>query len=457
MNCKRMTFACFSAIGVALVLGMVGSASAAPIGTFVNATLSNTTPATTPWLDGGANSPSDNLWTPLAPGWTTDSPYGNWIAYPNETPPLLTTTASGLPPATYDVYVNYAGHTPIPTWGGIQAAIHGQTLQKFTQSNGTDTGTNWGPVGGYVYEAKLGSVAGTAVAVDVQGIAGTGGVSWGTGYWGVSYLKVGEALPVSGAKLWLDAAEGVSTDPSGNVTAWDNQVAGAPATTDFALASGTIAVTPGVFPTGTPALTFGTAGYSRLDSGAWMDYTNGYTIFVVEQAVPGHPPAGASLFIAEYNGPNKMGFNLDGDGEGLYMYARNNGSTMIFTAGTSDGNSPVIAASRLDTTSGSELLEAFEDGVLVGSAGPDAAGYGGTTVPPLSVRIGADFHPWTWVNGNIGEIVFFDRPLTDTEMGLMQDYLFNKHIVPEPSALGLAGAGVLCLIGFYRRRKYRTA
>jgi hypothetical protein len=69
-----------------------------------------------------------------------------------------------------------------------------------------------------------------------------------------------QSLPVTGAELWLDAAV-ISTDGSGNVTLWENQVAGAPGTTNFAPhSSSPITVTQSQFPTGTPGVKFGDPG-----------------------------------------------------------------------------------------------------------------------------------------------------------------------------------------------------
>lgn len=163
-------------------------------GVFRNVTADNTSGASSPWSERSANSPADNLWTELAPGWTDKTSHGVLIAYPGELPPLLTTRVSGLVEGTYDVYVRYAGFSGDANWGAIEAALHGQPLRRFTQADGENLGT-WGPIGDQVLQAKLGTVTGTSIALDVQ--RATDGVSWGTGYWGIAYRKVGEAADVN--------------------------------------------------------------------------------------------------------------------------------------------------------------------------------------------------------------------------------------------------------------------
>jgi hypothetical protein len=249
-------------------------------------------------------------------------------------------------------------------------------------------------------------------------------------------------LPVSGATLWLDAAQGVTLDGSNNVTNWDNQVAGADASTNFGLPStpinpGPITVNPTAFSSGTPGVSFGAQGGSRLDSGDWFDYANGYTIFVLAQAAS-CCTGGGSLFIAEASPTDKMGFNIHGETMSYNTYARNNGSTMNTLAGYNEGIAPHIAASRLTATPGAPFLDLFQDGILDPPfSGPntadDPAAYGQTVLAPMSVRIGANFATGgTYVVGDIGEIVVFDRPLDSTEMGLMQTYLDDKHLGPPP-------------------------
>lgn len=213
-----------------------------------------------------------------------------------------------------------------------------------------------------------------------------------------------QSLPVAGAEFWLDAAV-ISTDGSGNVTLWENQVAGAPGTTDFAPhSSSPITVTPNHFQLGgTPGVKFGdprgTSGSlkSRMDRGDWFDYSAGYTIFVVEQGLSGDHTGGSVLFAVEqeFTFANKIGINLDGSGSGFSNFARNTGATLFTGGGTATGSSLVILVSRLDTTPSSETLELYQynqDGSegFVSSGTPDAGGYGGATVPDLSVRLGAN-------------------------------------------------------------------
>jgi hypothetical protein len=246
-------------------------------------------------------------------------------------------------------------------------------------------------------------------------------------------VAMAQLPPISGAVLHLDAALGVTLDGSNNVTNWDNQLAGAHPDTNFELPTtpinpGPITVNSSAFPAGTPGLTFGVSGATRLESGPWLDYDSGYTIFAV---VNGDSccVGGGSIFIAEVSVTNKMGFNLHGSTDSVNLYARNDGNTLSFIGGTNlDGGAPTVFTARLDTTPGSEVLELYQDGIFQIS---DTGAYGTLDNPAIPVRIGADFATTsTFMVGDIGEVVYFNRPLNPTEMGQMQTYLDGKHFGP---------------------------
>ena len=130
-------------------------------------------------------------------------------------------------------------------------------------------------------------------------------------------------LPVAGALVHLDAALGVNTDFSGNLTLWENQGTGDPYLTDFVPDGGnigTLPVTPSAFPKGTPGVYFNAA---RINSqGDWFDPDTGYTIFFVTDSVsdgfsPGGPPGSSGGALLQADCPscppqsysNKVGFD----------------------------------------------------------------------------------------------------------------------------------------------------
>jgi len=64
-----------------------------------------------------------------------------------------------------------------------RAFLHATAAQT-VHSGGWGERGNVGTDRHQVLQAKLGTVTGTSIAVDVQ--RATGGVSWGTGYWGIA-------------------------------------------------------------------------------------------------------------------------------------------------------------------------------------------------------------------------------------------------------------------------------
>ena len=251
-------------------------------------------------------------------------------------------------------------------------------------------------------------------------------------------------LPVAGALVHLDAALGVNTDFSGNLTLWENQGTGDPYLTDFVPDGGnigTLPVTPSAFPKGTPGVYFNAA---RINSqGDWFDPDTGYTIFFVTDSVsdgfsPGGPPGSSGGALLQADCPscppqsysNKVGFDNPADGMGYVTFVRNNGETIGHGGGTSDMDLPHVVVSRLDATL--KTLELHVDGGLVVTDTPAIpANYGVVDVPPMETRIGANTQTTsTDIDGYIGEVVIFDFPLNSTDMGLMQTYLDDKHLGP---------------------------
>ncbi len=173
------------------VLAAVGSANAGFIGTYVDATPTNTTPSTA-FVAGGGDD-YDNLWANRIDCGELSTVFES-NGHGTEDCPALTTTVSGLANGSYQVYAVYWGNTdPNADWP-IQAAISGNSLVTYSQATGPGIAT--GTVSGTLaeYEAPLGIVDVSNGSFSVTVDDGGSG-SQRTRYDGVSYHEVATPEP----------------------------------------------------------------------------------------------------------------------------------------------------------------------------------------------------------------------------------------------------------------------
>lgn len=132
LNGRIRTIAC---VGAVVLVALAAAARADIVGTYVDATQSNTGPGSafsTTELD------TDNLWH-----LDTSRDYargGNVFVTQSdsETAPAITTTVTGLANGTYDVYAVFWTHTSQP-WA-IDASLAGGPVVACSEYNGTPTG-----------------------------------------------------------------------------------------------------------------------------------------------------------------------------------------------------------------------------------------------------------------------------------------------------------------------------
>ena len=210
---KFQSVLCVSVLAVVMVLA-AGSANAGTIpGTYVDATLSNTTPGSAIRTD--TNLDTDNLWyvyqgRPFGESGTILDSQGNGRTGDAEDCPMLTTSVSGVANGTYNVYAIY-WTIPYATTSAhwqIQAAIAGNSLATYTENNGTFTGLSVTSGADTWYEryALLGqtSVTSGSLAVNINDFAGpptSGGPDARSWYDGVSYEAVASPEPSSMALI----------------------------------------------------------------------------------------------------------------------------------------------------------------------------------------------------------------------------------------------------------------
>ena len=182
------------------------------------------------------------------------------------------------------------------------------------------------------------------------------------------------------------------------------------------------------------------------------------TIFIVAQNST--QDTGGSIhraILAPDNGP----YRGDGNGYGLGYYADGSDGFNVSlgegTGGTSEQNVNYyleateafeVIAFRRD---GPGLAELFRDGLLMDSSNQidPVDGFN------IGYLIGGDpSNAARFYQGQIAEILIYNRALTDDEMLQVQDYLDAKY-VPEPSTWALSILGLLGLAVWHRRRPPR--
>jgi hypothetical protein len=110
---------------------------------------------------------------------------------------------------------------------------------------------------------------------------------------------------------------------------------------------------------------------------------------------------------------------------------------------------PHVLASRLTNSPSPFGPELFVDGVAetIGNTGSYSAGNIGYNRISGSFLNGTQPNTGDVFNGLIAEVLIYNRPLTDEEVGQVNAYLLNKYtVVPEPGTLVMVGVmGALVL------------
>ena len=143
--------------------------------------------------------------------------------------------------------------------------------------------------------------------------------------------------------------------------------------------------------------------------------TNGYlTIFVVGQFTQG-----ASFFIEQSENSNvNNGFYFNGNGNAPANIGRDSDSSAANNINWF-GSNPAIAVMRYD---GTNISYKKNDGAFVNTADPDAA----NNIAIGDLFIGSRAGTANFTNGSFGEIIIYDRALTNVEVDKVIEYLNTK-------------------------------
>jgi lysophospholipase L1-like esterase len=262
---------------------------------------------------------------------------------------------------------------------------------------------------------------------------------WGSDASGSATKAIFNPSQISGLQLWLDATDALFKSgntleaTSGNiVTLWPDKSGNNRAA---AASNGSPTVS---LINGKKAIQFN--GNSQLSTPAFIDSAYnaaGMTMFVVAKAnvtqLSNQVLAGINTpnFWVEVNGSNGLTTNTISTVTGLGQNANRGGIDGVYVSGWSGttgnegyfGVNKAIAASPTGTN-----MVGSDAGIRRTTSGS----IGLTTARAVSVGSPGGF---SYFDGLIGEVVLFNRLLTDAELALMQDYLMVKWCFDLPTVV----------------------
>ena len=253
-------------------------------------------------------------------------------------------------------------------------------------------------------------------------------------------LTVNPGLPVtSGLTAWFTAESGITTT-AGGVIQWNDQ-----STNAYNMAQSAGSNAPNVATdssTGRPVLTFN--GNQYLYNNSTLSSVNNVTIITVgSTAIP--DSAGTAVVI---------GFGTDA----ARGYADDNGNQAFLNGeSTTDGNASagdsllhvdmVTYTQTPGTTTGAVAF--YQDGVANGTA----KGVAGDTIGGnFAIGSALYYDPYIGWNGEIAQVLVFNRALSSTELQEMQTYLTARYVGGIPvlssptAASGVAGSSFSYMI-----------
>ena len=269
-------------------------------------------------------------------------------------------------------------------------------------------------------------------------------------------LKYVPPMAVPGLKMWLPA-DGINpNDPnqvrsgSAFVKNWIDQSGNNNNATQGSDASQPEWIGSGPMPTGKPVVRFdGDNDFMSLTgavaSTLLADDTK--TVFIVGSFDSTAAEENFSRLLTARIPPGNSRYGLqmkDAPGDPKYGYF---GSVEI--------NGPPITPGEFD------IITTIQDGstgtLRVMTQGFEQSAGGFITFGTVDgATLGAVSSGGGFLNGDIAEVIIYDRALSADEIAFVEEYLFNRHFVPEPSTCLLFSIGLIGLAAFGRRRKGRT-
>jgi len=234
------------------------------------------------------------------------------------------------------------------------------------------------------------------------------------------------AIPRNGLQLWLDANNSV-TASGGNISAWGD-ISGQQNNATQSMSGDKPTLVSGAI-NGLPAVSFnGSSQFLQLPGGStFSNFSSGASIFVVTN--PASVTSGAR-FIDLGNGSASDNLLLDepsSSGAALYVYT-----------GSSPSN---VTSSSAITTNQFQLLEAVYNGTTTATISTD--GVEGAQSASMNTiantnrannYIGQGSGGGNYFEGQIAEMLVYNRAVTTSEQGSIEGYLLSKYqILPSQS------------------------
>jgi fibronectin type 3 domain-containing protein len=236
-------------------------------------------------------------------------------------------------------------------------------------------------------------------------------------------------IPLDGLVLSLDASVLQVADGAA-VSVWRSNAGDADAVSSGGQAP--VFVSSGIG--GVPSVRFdGVDDYLSLGAG-FDDFTAGMSMFVVAQPSVLQP---GSKLVALGNGAGQqnIGFGRAGSSSGLQYFTTQSGGSFGWfdtSGGLVAGEAAVYSVSQAGGVPDSVVTASVRrDGVELGS--------GSVYVPPVATRgvnyIGKSYWSDGAFQGDVAEVLIYDRELTPAEYATVTEYLSTKYSIDSPPAV----------------------
>lgn len=269
----------------------------------------------------------------------------------------------------------------------------------------------------------------------------------------------------NGLELWLTARGGTGTTVDGaSVTSWTSQVGGHVFSNIAGNAQPTYVSDSGG---GIPAIDFSRSSGFRGGFGSSSDFLRGSTVFVIARLDDLNNPSPPTSFFygvrpvapGSVSTPNLARRSHPNDPSrphGLFHDARSGGAgatSELFGDNieqATDGTFNYYSA-LFDVPTPPIRARASINGVESVLAPPQLPSQHGLYFGNRAdVFVGTDDQGRNGLDGQIRELLIYDRILSDSEVAQVESYLAGQSIVPEPTTLGLLGLTGLAML---RRRR----